>query len=124
MELIHKDLTKKIIGACFLVYNTLGYGYQEKEYQKALAAELSKLGLRFEKELHSVLLYEGVKIRGYFVDFVVEGKVVLELKVANQVYQKHFLQTAQYLKNNSLQLGLIVVYSPTGVIIKRVVNLK
>jgi GxxExxY protein len=124
MELIYKELSEKIIGACFRVYNTLGFGYNEKEYQKALAAEFLKLELNFSRELYSSLLYEGVKIRGYFIDFVVNEKIVVELKVANKVYQKHYSQTHQYLKNNSLQLGLIVVYSPTGVIVKRVVNLQ
>lgn len=124
MELLYKDLTEKIIGACFKVYNTLGYGYQEKEYQKALAAEFIRLCLGFTRELYSNLFFEGVKIRGFFVDFLVEDKVVVELKVAKDVYQKHFSQMSQYLKNQNLELGLLVVYSPTGVIVKRVVNLK
>ncbi len=123
MELIHRDLTEKMIGACFKVYNTLGFGYSEKEYQKALELEFTKLGVSFIKELYSVLTYEGVRLKAYYLDFLVENKVVVELKVAKKVYQRNFEQTSQYLKNKNLQLGLLIVYSPTGVIVRRVVNL-
>ena len=74
--------------------------------------------------LYLFFFYEGKKIRGYRIDFLVEGKVVVELKVANQVYQKNFFQVNQYLKNHKLELGLIIVFSPKGVIVRRVVNLK
>jgi|SRR3989344_3194896 len=124
MELIHKDLSEKIIKATLKVYNTLGFGYQEKEFQKALAKEFDLVGLAYIMELYSDLFYEGQKIRGYRIDFLVEGKVVVELKVANQVYQKNFFQVNQYLKNHKLELGLIIVFSPKGVIVRRVVNLK
>ena len=127
MELIFKDLSEKIIKAAFKVYNTLGYGYQEKEYQKAFALELKASGLVFTQELYSDLFYEGVKIRGFFVDFLVEDggkKIVVEIKVASRPHQRNFYQVFQYLKNYNLSLGLIIVFSPAGVIIKRVVNLK
>lgn len=124
MDFIYENESRKIIGACFKVYNTIGYGYSEKEYQKALAVELDKLGMKFVRELYSDLFYEGQKLRGYYLDFLIESLIILELKVANRAYQKHYYQTLQYLKNHNLSLGLIIVFSPAGVIIKRVVNLK
>lgn len=127
MELLYKPQTEKIIQAAYKVYNTLGFGYQEKEYQKAYATELSLLGMDFVRELYCDLYYGGQKIRGFFLDFLVsicEVKIIVELKVANRPYQKHFYQILQYLKNNNLKLGLIIVFSPAGVIVKRVVNLK
>ena len=74
------DHTKEIIGAIFRVYNTLGYGYREKEYQKALAEELAKLGLRFQRELYSFLKYGEKIIAKFYVDFLVENCVVVEFK--------------------------------------------
>ena len=127
MELLYRDQTEKLIKAAHKVYNTLGYGYQEKEFQKAYAVEVAALGFNSQREVYSDLFYEGVKIRGFFLDFLIsvnEIKIIVELKVANKVYQRHFFQVFQYLKNNNLPLGLIIVFTPAGVIVKRVVNLK
>lgn len=121
-EFLYKDLTEKLIKAIFDVFNELGYGYREKEYQNAYAEELKALGLVFARELYSNLTYRGKLIRKYFLDFLVENKVVVELKVANEVYRQHFTQVLQYLKNNNLELGLILVITPTKVIVKRVIN--
>lgn len=93
MELIHKELSEKIIKCGFKVFNTLGFGYLEKEYQKALELEFNKLGIKNKKELYSDLYYEGVKIRGFYVDFLIENQIVVELKVANKVHYKHITQT-------------------------------
>ncbi|MCL5666546.1 MAG: GxxExxY protein [Patescibacteria group bacterium] len=120
--MLYEDLTRKIIGALYKVYNALGYGYKEKEYQKALAMELEKLGLKYQRELCSNLKYEDRVITKFFVDFLIESLVVLELKVANEIYPKHLQQVIQYLKNHSLKVGLIGAITPNGIIIKRVAN--
>lgn len=126
MELLYKDKTDKLIGAIIKVYNTLGYGYQEKEYQTAYAEELRSLGIVFSRELYSNLMYNGKIIRKYFLDFLAEFpggvKIVVELKVANDAYKQHFNQVLQYLKNNNISLGLIFVITPRQVTIKRVIN--
>ncbi len=116
------DHTKEIIGAIFRVYNILGYGYREKEYQKALAEELSKLGLRFQRELYSYLKYGEKIITKFYVDFLVENCVVVELKIADGIYRKHFQQLLAYLKNHNLKVGLLAVFTADRVIIKRIVN--
>ncbi len=123
-DLIYKDLTRKLIKAIFNVYNQLGYGYKEKEYQKAYAEELSIQKISFKRELYSNLTYNGKLIRKYFLDFLAENKVVVELKVANDIYKQHFTQVLQYLNNNNLQLGLIFVITPSNVIIRRIINQK
>jgi GxxExxY protein len=125
MNLIYNEQTEKLIGAIFKVFQTLGYGYQEKEYQKAYAEELKIQGVKFSRELYSNLTYNGKIIRRYFIDFLVEFgeiKIVVELKVANDAYQQHFNQVLQYLKNYRIRLGLIFVITPRQVIIKRVIN--
>lgn len=124
MELLFKDLTEKIIGAIHKVYNELGYGYQEREYGSGLAQEFAILGINFKRELYAQLFYEGKLIRKYFLDFLVEGKVVVELKITNQIYKQHFTQVLQYLQNNNLKLGLILAITPSGILVKRIINEK
>ena len=125
MSYLHEELSKKIIGAAFKVYNTLGYGYKEKDFQKALSAELESLGLKVVRELYSKLEYQGKIISGFYIDLLVQDggeKIVVELKIAEDIYQKHFYQLLAYLKNNKLPLGLLIVFTSKKVLIKRVIN--
>lgn len=119
---LYEELTHKIIGASFDVYNKLGYGYKEKELQKALMEEFKKLGLNFKRELYCNLVYESKVISKFYIDFLVDDKVVLELKVANDFYRKHFNQVMTYLKVNNLQLGLLAIFTSQEVLVKRIIN--
>lgn len=122
---LYEDLSKKIIGAAYKVYNTLGYGFKEKDFQKALVAELEALGLKVAKELYSKLVYQGKAVTSFFVDLLVDdglAKIVVELKVAEKVYQKHFYQVLSYLKNNQLPLGLLIIFTHHKVLVKRIIN--
>jgi GxxExxY protein len=119
---LYEDVTRTIIGAVFNVYNKLGYGYREKEYQKALVEEFKKLGLNFARELYCNLIYEGKAIARFYIDFLVEDKVVVELKVANDFYRKHFDQVMTYLKTNNLRVGILAVFTNQKVLIKRIIN--
>lgn len=125
MAYLHEELSKKIIGVAFKVYNTLGYGYKEKDFQKALFAELVAIGLKVTRELYSKLVYEGQVVSSFFVDFLVEdgnAKIIVELKIAEKIYQRHFYQILAYLKSNNLPLGLLIVFTDNKVLIKRVIN--
>jgi len=121
---IHKDLTGQIIRALYNVYNRMGYGYREKEFQKALVEEFKKLELKFERELYCKLFYEDSLISKFYIDFLVEGKVVVELKVAEEFYKKHFDQVMAYLKTNHLELGLLAIFTRRKVLVKRIINQK
>lgn len=119
---LYKDLTEKVIGALFHTYNNLGYGYREKEYQRWLEEELKKSGLAFKKELYCNLLYGDKIISKFFIDFLVENKLVVELKVAEEFHKKYFDQVMTYLKTNNLQLGLLAIFTKNKVLIKRIIN--
>ena len=80
--------------------------------------------IKFQKELYCNLKYNGKIISKFFVDFLAEGKVVVELKVAQGFYKKHFEQVMTYLKDNSLQIGLLIIFTSTSVLIKRIINQK
>jgi len=119
---LYEDITEKIIGVAFSVYNRLGYGYREKEYQRALEEDLKKFSLNFKRELYCNLLYQEKIISKFYLDFLVEDKVVVELKVANEFYKKYFDQIMTYLKANNLRLGLLIIFTKDKVLIKRIIN--
>ena len=121
-ELILKDEVYKIIGAIYEVYNQLGYGYREKHYQKAFHQELTKRGFRVEKEANSLTRYKGSPLARYCLDFVVDRKIVVELKVADDFYKSHLAQILSYLKSTGLRLGILVIITPDGVKFKRIIN--
>lgn len=120
----HKDLTYKIIGLVFESYNELDFGYQEKYYQRAFEVILKENNLSYKKELQIPIRFGSRIIGRYFVDFVIDDKVVVEFKISNEPYQKHFKQVLGYLKANNLKVGLLVLIKPQGIEIKRIVNAK
>ena len=121
-DYLYKDLTEKIIGCCFAVYNELKYGYPEKTYQNAIASELEKKKLTFQRESYSKILYDGKAVGRFFLDFLVEDKVALEIKVRRQLYPTDWAQLLNYFKAKKLSVGLLAGYTPEKVVIKRLIN--
>lgn len=119
---LHSEITQKIIGALYQVYNEMGFGYQEKYYYRAIKNALQALGFKVSEQLLAKIVVADKIIGRYFLDFLVDEKVVLEIKVADRVYNQHIRQVLAYLKSNNLKVGIIGVFSPRGMIIKRVVN--
>lgn len=123
-NIIYKELSYKLIGIIYDVYNELGYGYQEKYYQKAIATALSKENIFYRKELCAPLKYRDEKIGNYFFDFLIEDKVILEIKKGDRISRRDIEQLYAYLKSANLKLGLIIRFTSKGILIKRIVNLK
>jgi GxxExxY protein len=92
MEFKYKDVTEKIIGAAMKIYRYLGNGFQEVVYQRCLVIEFQKLGLRFEREKEQNIYYEGNKVGTRRVDFLVEEKILLELKAVIEMENAHLAQ--------------------------------
>ena len=115
-------LTKKIIGIAFKVYNSLGYGYPERIYQKAFAVELNNINLKYEKEKYSKILYDGRIAGRFFLDFLVGNKIAVELKVRREIYETDWIQILHYLKATGLKVGILLVFSKSGVLIKRLIK--
>ena len=97
MELLHKDLTEKIIKAFYTVYNELGFGFLEKVYENAMCYELSLMGLKYHKQKPISVNYKNKNVGEYFADIIVEDIVILELK-ATALHEKHTFQLLNYLK--------------------------
>ena len=124
IQLVHGDLTKIIIGALFEVHNNLGSGLLEKHYQRALAEELKRRGIVFREQYPVTIKYKEVDVGKYLIDFLIENKVVLEIKKEAHFSRDHIQQTLNYLKVLNLELGLLAHFGRDGVVFKRVVNLQ
>ena len=122
-ELKYKDITEKIIGASFEVHKFLGNGFQEVIYQRALAWELSQAGLSFEREIEQDIFYKELPepIGTRRADFVVEGKVLVELKAVIELEDVHLAQILNYLRAYRLEVGLLINFGSKSLTFKRVV---
>ena len=122
-ELKYKEITEKIIGASFEVHKFLGNGFQEVIYQRALAYEMQKAGLDFAREIEQDIFYKELEepIGTRRADFVVEGKVLVELKALVQVEDVHMAQALNYLKAYKLEVGLLINFGSKSLEFKRLV---
>lgn len=122
-NVVHPELSFRIMGVLFGVSNELGHGHKEKYYENAVALALTKAGLAYKRQIRAPLIFDGEQIGYYYLDFLVEGAVVLELKQGNSFSQKNIDQVHSYLKATGLQLGIIAQFTADGVKSKRIVNL-
>ncbi len=121
---LYSDLTHKIIGAAMKVHSTLGNGFQEVIYQRALAIELQKYGLSFHRELEMPIFYSGEEIGTRRVDFLVEDNVMVELKALTTLEDVHLAQAINYLEAYQLKVGLLLNFGAKSLEFKRLVNSK
>lgn len=123
-KIVQKELSYKIMGILFSIHNELGNRYQEKYYQRAIEEGLKQEKLKFNKELVVDLLYNDKKIGKYFLDFLVEDKIILEIKTVDRLKPKDFKQVLAYLTANNLELGILVNFSTERLSFKRILNSK
>lgn len=116
------DLTHKIIGCAMQVHNTLGNGFQEVIYQRALAIELAHHELSFDREKEMELFYREQSIGTRRVDFLVEAKVMVELKAIEKLEDVHKAQAINYLEAYNIADGLLINFGGTSLEFKRVYN--
>ncbi len=123
-DLVYPELSYKILGVLFDVWTEIGEGHKEAFYQKAVAEGLRIKDLEYKEQLPAKVLYKDKPIGIYYFDFLVEDKIVLELKVREFFSKKDIVQVYAYLKSKNLKLGLLVHFTKNGVKFKRVVNIK
>ncbi len=119
--LAYEELTQEIIGSAFEVHNTLGYGFLERVYQKALQAELNARGLEVEIEHPIKVSYKGISVGEYFADLFVNKAVIVELKTAPEYNAKDEPQLLNELKATGIKIGLLINFGRTKVGFKRLV---
>ncbi len=118
----YEELTHKIIGCAMKVHSTLGNGFQEVIYQRALAIEMEKQGLDFQREMEMDIYYEGFNIGRRRVDFFVEGTVMLELKALIKLEDVHLAQAMNYCQAYNLPIVLLINFGSKSLEFKRVYN--
>jgi len=106
--MLHEEITSDIINAFYKVYNTLGYGFLEKVYENALAKELDKRGHSVKQQVPIQVFYEGHVVGEYLADFLVDDRVIVELKAAEAIAKAHEDQLVNNLKATEIQVGLLL----------------
>lgn len=120
----YKDITEKIIGCAMQVHRTLGNGFQEVIYQRALAIEMAFAGLAFEREKEMDIYYRGEHIGTRRADFFVEGCIMVELKALIKLEDVHLAQAMNYCEANQMEIGLLINFGGKSLEFKRVHNNK
>jgi GxxExxY protein len=122
--LVHGGLTGRIIGAAMEVHSKLGPGFLESVYEGALAYEfeLRKIGFEIQREIP--VFYKGKRVKHFVCDFVVDKKVVVELKAIKEITEIEKIQVINYLKAGGFQVGLLLNFGRKSLEYKRLVNTK
>jgi GxxExxY protein len=118
------DCTSKIIGCAMKVHSTLGNGFQEVIYQRALEIELAYEGLGFEREKEMPVIYRGQEIGTRRVDFFVDNEIMVELKAITSLEDVHLAQAINYLEAYNMRIGLLINFGAASLTFKRLFNKK
>jgi GxxExxY protein len=118
----YAELTHKIIGCAMKVHSTLGNGFQEVIYQRALAIEMERQELHFKREMEMAIFYEGINIGTRRVDFFVEDFVMVEIKAVIKLEDIHLAQAMNYCQAYKLPIGLLINFGAKSLEYKRVYN--
>ncbi|MET3542233.1 GxxExxY protein [Pontibacter aydingkolensis] len=118
------QLTHKIIGCAMQVHRTLGSGFPEVIYQRALEIEFKKQALRFNREMQMTIYYDGINIGTRKVDFFVEDNIMVELKAVSKLEDNHLAQALNYLEAYNLPIGLLINFGAKSLESKRPYNTK
>ncbi len=121
-KVVHKELSYRIVGILFEVYNELGYGYKEKYYEKALEVALSEQKIKFRTQVPFILKFKEKIIGRNYLDFLIEDKIVLEIKKGKHFSKNNLDQVKQYLKITKLKLAILANFTPAGIKYIRVLN--
>jgi len=123
VDLIYKEESYKIIGACMEVHKVLGPGFLEAVYQEALAIEFRRQGIPFEQEKVLSIVYKDIELeKKYNADFVCYSKIILETKAVKELCDNHRAQIINYLKATKMKLGLLVNFGEPSLKYERFVN--
>ena len=118
----HKEITEKIIGCAYRVYNQMGYGFLESVYEKCLAIEFRKAGWAFDSQQAITVFYDDEIVGEFVADVIVEKRVIVELKSVRRVIRAHEVQLVNYLVATKIPVGLILNFGEEKVEIKRKVK--
>ena len=122
-DIVFKDESFSIIGACMRVHSELGSGFLEAVYQEVLEKEFEKNKIPFRRQVKLNLTYQGEKLKKYYIaDFVCYNSIIVEIKSASFLHDKMIKQTKNYLKATNMRLGLLVNFGDKSLVYKRILN--
>ena len=121
-NLLYPELSYKIVGSAFDVCNELGSGHPEKYYQKALSESFLRKDIKFEEQVFCPVSFCGKSIGKRFLDFLVEEKIIVEIKKGSRFSKANIDQVLDYLKINKVKLAILINFGNEGVSFKRIVN--
>jgi GxxExxY protein len=123
-DLLYPELSYKVIGCAFEVYNEIGGGHKELTYHNALEIALKNKGLECKSELYYPVKFQSVSVGKNYFDFLVDEKIVVEIKSADRFTKANFDQLINYLVVSNLKLGLLISFGRTEVKYKRILNIE
>lgn len=123
-QVVYPELSYRLVGCAYAVFNALGFGLSEKTYQKAYAEELTQASLKFVRERMIVLSYRDKPLARFFLGFDVEDKIIIELKVRPRLGHVDIKQTQQYLKITGYKLAILIYYIKEGVKYRRILDVR
>ncbi|MGB6268760.1 MAG: GxxExxY protein [Olleya sp.] len=122
-ELIYKDESYEIIGVLFEVYNNLGSGFSEIVYKDAIEYELKTRNISFKREKEYTVTYKDTVLsHKFYADFVIYNKIILEIKVAREIHDKHIAQCLNYLKVSNNKLAILANFKNQSLEYKRIIK--
>ena len=121
-DIIFPDLSYKIMGILFDIYHVFGNGFQEKYYYKAIKKGLDAAKIPYLEQVRTDLEIRGYDLGRFYIDFIIDNKIVLEIKSKLYITQKDIIQVLAYLKKTGLQLGILASFTKDGVRYKRILK--
>jgi GxxExxY protein len=120
----YSEITEKTIGCAMKIHQKMRNGYPELIYNRCLAIEFKKTGIVFQNEMELPIFYDGVEVGKRRVDFLVESKVLLEIKAISELTDAHLAQALNYLEVLNLEIGLLINFGSKSLEVKRLINNK
>jgi GxxExxY protein len=117
-----RELSEKIIGCAYCVYNKMGFGFLESVYEKCMLIELRKAGLIAESQKSLAVYYDKQNVGQFIADIVVNDTIVLELKSVRKIVEAHEVQLVNYLVATGKEVGLLINFGERKVDVKRKVK--
>lgn len=122
-DLVEPELSYRIVGVCFEVHNALGSGHPERVYQRAVAEALRAAGISFREQVPVSVVFRERSVGRHFLDFLVEDRIVVELKRDLRIRREYIQQVVAYLRARKLQLGIVANFGPRHLTFRRILNL-
>jgi len=123
-EYKYSDVTEKIIGCAMRIHQRMRNGYQELIYHRCLVIEFKKACLSFSNEIELPIFYDDIEVGRRRVDFLIEKKIIVEIKALSEITDAHLAQALNYLEVMNLEIGLLINFGSKSLEIKRLINNK